>query len=152
MPTTVSLDKVIDGLESQNSECESFLDPQTGEIIFVSDDDRAALEESDPESLPEWQQELLPKIRAAVEENRYLRLPDSFEIHEWSIMERFCRSVEDIDAGQQLGNAIHGSGAFRRFHQALDRVGMRDQWHAYRDEEFKRIAREWLEGHGISYA
>lgn len=151
MPVTVSLQTIVDEMDAQNSECESFVNPETGEIIFVTEDDRAALEESDPESVPEWQRPMIPKIRAAVEDDRYLQLPDFFEIHEWSIMEQFCRSVEDIDAAQQLGDAIHGSGAFRRFHQALDRLGLRDQWHACRDEEFRRIAREWLEEHGIPY-
>lgn len=151
MPATVSLDKIIDALEAASSECETILDPETGEIILVNDDDRAALRNPDPESLPEWQRALLPGLRAALEEETCLRLPDSYEIHEWKIMERFCRSVEHVDAMRQLGNAIHGSGAFRRFHQTLDRLGLRDQWHAYRDEEFKRIAREWLEGHGIPY-
>ena len=32
---------------------------------------------------------MMPKIRAALESDRFLELPDRFDIHEWSIMERF---------------------------------------------------------------
>jgi hypothetical protein len=43
----------------------------------------------DLEDLPDWQREALPKDREAVESDRFLALPGSFDVYGWSIMERF---------------------------------------------------------------
>jgi len=151
MPAVVSLRDVVAAMDVPNREWESFLDPESGEIITITDDDRSALDDPEPELLPDWQRELLPKIRAVLESDRYLRLPDSFEIHEWSIMERFCLTIGDPSARGELLDAIHGSGAFRVFRRTLERLGLRDPWHAYRESTFEQIARDWLEAHGVPY-
>ncbi len=104
-----------------------------------------------PTSLPDWQRELLPKIREILESNRHLRLPDSFEIHAWSIMERFCLTIGDPMARGELLDAIHGNGAFRVFRSTLERLRLRDQWHAHREAALEQIARDWLEEKGVPY-
>jgi hypothetical protein len=48
-------------------------------------------------------------------------LPNSYAIHEWEIMRRFCLSVDDANASEDLEHAIHGSGAFRHFKHCLHR-------------------------------
>jgi hypothetical protein len=52
-----------------------------------------------------------------------MELPDRFDIHEWSIMERFsqAQNIERIPSG--LLNAIHGAGAFRAFRGAIRGLG-----------------------------
>ena len=151
MPAVVSLQDIVAAMDLPNEEWESFLDPESGEIVTVTEEDRSALEDSEPDLLPEWQREQLPKIRQALESGRFLRLPDSFEVHQWSIMERFCQTIEDSSARDDLLDAIHGSGAFRLFRRTLERLDLRDRWYAYRESAFERIARDWLESHGIAY-
>ena len=151
MPVVVSLQDIVSAMDLPSQEWESFLDPDTGEIVTVTEDDRRALEDPEPDLLPEWQREILPTIRKAVESDRVLRLPDSFDIHEWSIMQRFCDAVADSSAQAELLDAIHGNGAFRVFRGALDRLGLRDQWHVFRDGAFEQIAREWLEANHVPY-
>jgi hypothetical protein len=151
VPVVVSLQDVVTAMDLMNQERESFLDPQTGEIITVTEDDLRALEDPEPDLLPDWQRELLPSIRKAVESDSCLRLPTSFDIHEWSIMERFCRTVNEPSAHDELVDAIHGRGAFRAFRGALERLGLRDQWQAYRDNQLEQIARDWLESNRIPY-
>ncbi len=151
MAVVVSLQDVVTAMDLPNPDWESYLDPQTGEIITVTEDDLSALGDPEPELLPDWQRELLPSIRKAVESDSCLRLPTSFDIHEWSIMERFCRTVGEPSAHDELVDAIHGTGAFRAFRGALERLGLRDQWHSYRDKRLENMAREWLESNGIPY-
>lgn len=151
MPAVVSLQNVVDAMEVPNQGWESLLDPESGEIVTVTEEDRMALEDPEPDLLPKWQREQLPKIRETVESDRYLRLPDSFEIHDWSIMESFSRSVEDPSAGEDLLDAIHGSGAFRAFRRTIERLGLRDQWYSYRQTAYEQIARDWLEANHIPY-
>jgi len=151
MPAIVSLQDIVNAMDLPNQEWESFLDPDSGEIITVTDDDLSALEDPEPDLLPDWQRELLPSIRSAVESDSFLRLPTSFDIHEWSIMERFCHTVDDAAAQAELLDSIHGSGAFRVFRRTLDRLDLREQWYAFRQARLKQIARDWLEANRVPY-
>lgn len=134
-----------------NSEWRSYLDPVTGEIVTATEDDRYALDAGDDEELPDWQQESIAKLRELEASGRCLDLPDKFDIHDWSIMERFSEAVDDPDDQEDLLRAIHGRGAFRIFRDAVERMGRRNEWLAFRDGEYRRIAREWLEEHEIPY-
>jgi hypothetical protein len=151
MAVIVSLQDIVNAMDLPNQEWESFLDPDSGEIITVTEDDLSALEDPEPDLLPDWQRELLPSIRKAVESESCLRLPTSFNIHEWSIMESFCHTVGDDSVREELLDSIHGSGAFRVFRRTLESRGLREQWYAYRQSRFEQIAREWLEANRIPY-
>ena len=151
MPVMVSLQDIVSAMDMPNQEWESFLDPDSGEIVTVTEDDRSALDDPEPDLLPDWQRDLLPGIRKAVESDTCLRLPTSFDVHEWSIMEHFCHSVGQASAQEELLDSIHGSGAFRVFRRTLERLGLREQWYAYRQSRFEQIARDWLETNHIPY-
>jgi hypothetical protein len=151
MSVVVSLRDIVDAIESQSNESEAYLNPDNGEIIFVTEDERALVEEgSSDEDLPQWQREAMPKIREALESDKFLVLPDRFEVHEWAIMERF--SLEQNDrAKKALLGAIHGSGAFRHFRNSVELLGLLDAWYRYREQAIQQIARDWLEEHKLAY-
>ena len=152
MAVVVSLKDVVEAMELPNSEWVSYLNRDTGEIVTVTDEDRRAVDENqDLDSLPDWQQENLPKVREALESDRFLELPTSFDIHEWSLMERFSRDRATAMERQELLDSIHGAGAFRSFRGAIRRLGVEDEWHAFRASSLEQIARDWLEAYGIPY-
>ena len=95
MDAVVSLKDVVDAMDLPNSEWISYLNPKTGEIVTVTDEDRQLVEDEDldEQDLPEWQRESVSKAREALESDDFLPLPGKFEIHEWSIMERFSASL-----------------------------------------------------------
>src|SRR5262249_48956664 len=112
----VKLSDIIEGLEFQSDECFSSLNTATGEVVSVTTEELRAAEEDTPlEDLPEWQHDAIRMAKDIVETDHYLQLPDRFEMHEYSIMERFCHSVDDEDMRDDLSDAIRGRGAFRRF-------------------------------------
>ena len=74
-----------------------------------------------------------------------------FEIHEWSIMERFAGSLEGAEQRGRLDRGLHGRGAFRCFKEALSDLGLRDAWFRFRDEALEHIAATWLEDHGVPF-
>jgi hypothetical protein len=153
MGTAVKLEAVIDAMDLPE-EWESLIDPETGQIVTISEDDRFVLDQEDEgEDVDtcEWQRESIAEIRKVLDSGRAIALPGKFDIHEWDLMRRFALSVEDPDASAELFNAIHGTGAFRLFRMTSDRLGMRDRWFEYRAEALREIAREWLEAHGIEY-
>jgi hypothetical protein len=95
MGVIVSLKEIVDAMDLPNEEWVSYLNPTTGEIVTVTDEDRRLAEDEDldEESLPEWERESLRIARAVLESGDCLALPDTFEIHEWALMERFSQSL-----------------------------------------------------------
>jgi hypothetical protein len=152
MAVIVSLRDVLDHMEMVSDESRAYINPKTGELIALTDEELALGE--DPEEAaeaPQWQKDLLPKAREVLQSEDFLPLPGEFEIHEWSIMERFADSLSDVAVKDELLNAIHGRGAFRRFKDAVRRLGRADEWYRFRDAALEEIAIEFLEAHGIAY-
>jgi hypothetical protein len=85
------------------------------EFVLAEDPEEA-------EAVPQWQKDLLPKAREVLGSEDFIPLPSRFEIHEWSIMERFARSLTDAAVRDELDAAVHGRGAFRRFKDAVHRL------------------------------
>jgi hypothetical protein len=96
-------------------------------------------------------QEQLPKIKRALEDDRILELPDRAHIDEWRMMQDFAREEEQCPCRAELESAVHGAGAFRRFRDAVRRLGLEDKWFRYREAEYERVARKWLEENKIPY-
>ena len=153
MAILVKLDDIIDGLESQSDESSSFLNKRTGEVVLINDYEMRAAEEGNPlEDFPDWEQD---QVRIAkeilAETGQYIPLPTKFEIDEYSIMERFCVTLDNQEIGDILYDIISGSGAFRRFKDVIYRYEIEDEWHSYRDNALKEIAIEWCRENNIEF-
>ena len=83
------------------------------------------------------------------EDDDYIDLPDSYDINEYRMMENFVYSLPKGKNQTILYNAIQGRGAFRRFKDKLNDIGMAKTWFAYRDQQYKEIALEWCEENDI---
>jgi hypothetical protein len=151
MATVISLRDVVEAIDISSDDSISYLDPDTGEIVTVTEEDRLLVEEESPEELPAWQRDMLPKIRTVLESDRWLELPGRFDIHEWAIMEEFSRTQENERTHQQLMGAVHGTGAFRAFRSTIRGLGVEQSWYQFRDQAIERIARTWLEEHHLQY-
>lgn len=148
------LEDIIDALEFQSEIHKYYFDTNTGEVIMISDEEVHAVEdELSIEHYPEWHRELIALARLVLEdkEGRFLPLPTSFDVHEYSIMERFSRKYPDIGISQELCELIQGRGAFRRFKDAIHEYGIQDEWYKYKEAALVDIAKEWCEEHGIKY-
>jgi hypothetical protein len=150
----VSLQAVVDAMEFVGDETTAYINNKTGELFTVADDEARLIEDGyrDDDFIPDWQREILPKVREVLESGDFVPLPDKFEIHEYSIMERFCRSIENVDLQQELLHAIRGGGAFRRFKNIVHRRAVQDDWYGYRNNALKRIAADCLEEEGIAFS
>lgn len=83
------------------------------------------------------------------EDDDYIDLPDSYHINEYPMMENFVYSLPRGKNQTILYNAIQGRGAFRRFKDKLNEIGLAKTWFEYRDQQYKEIALEWCEENGI---
>jgi len=153
MTTRVKLDEIIDGLESQSDESSSFLNKKTGEVVLMTDYAMRAAEDNESlEDMDDWERDLVVIAREILAETgQYIPLPTKFDIDEYRIMERFCVSLENQEISDDLYGLISGSGAFRRFKDAIYRYGIEDEWHSYRSNALKEIAIEWCQENVIEF-
>jgi len=151
MAVIVSLSEVIEAIESATDEANSYLDPDTAEIVYVTNEMRRRVENDEIDDAPPWMRDDLPKVREALESGRYLSLPTKFDVHEWAIMDEFSGEQENDRVREELVDATHGAGAFRMFKSTIRRLGIENAWYRFRDESIKQIAIEWLEEHHLQY-
>src|SRR5262249_26514231 len=124
---------------------------ETGEIVVVSEEERALVEEERREDgIADWQREALLKVREALTNEKFLLLPGRFEVHEWAVMERFEQEQSE-EVRTALVRAAQGSGPFSKFRGAVERLGLLEAWYRYRDQAIKQIACDWLEEHKLEY-
>ena len=152
MAAIVSLRDVVEQMDQWSDEATAYINRKTGELITLTHEELALAEDPD-EALdaPQWQKDLLPKAQEVLASGDFIPLPSKFDIHEWSIMERFAQSLTDTAASDELDAAIHGRGAFRRFKDAVHRLGIENEWYRFRESALEEIAIEFLEEHGIAY-
>lgn len=153
MSVPVKLSEIVDGMQFQSDETSHYLNRKTGEVLPVTDEELSAAEEEDSlEQHPQWQREVIEMARNILDDEKgetYVELPSTFEIHEYSIMEKFCLSIVDERISESLYRSIKGSGAFSRFKDGIHRFGVVDEWNRYRDEALKEIAKQWCEVNNI---
>ena len=152
MTLPVKLKDVVDTFDEGGDELSHYMDKRSGEIFLITVEEMSAAEEDEPLSdYPEWQQENLLKAREILESDDFVQLPSQFDIHEYSIMERFAHECEERRTGAELLRSIKGKGAFRRFKDTLLELDIQDAWYEFRRQEFEQIAVEWLEAEKIPY-
>lgn len=138
---TVPLKQIIDAMEIASDERDQYLDIATMSIVSLPQfDDGIGM---DHESLAD-------RIEAGLNA-RYFRLPRKFDIHEYSIMERFIYDLPTGSTRDELAGCIHGKGAFRRFKDSIRYHGIEQDWYDYRNSAFREIAIEWCESNRFAY-
>jgi len=149
----VKLDDVIEALDTAGEDHSHYLDKRTGEIVLITNEEMDAAEEDELISeYPEWQRESILKAREILKSEDFVALPDQFDIHEYKIMEDFCRQLQNRGIGATLPGLIKGSGAFKRFKNAIHSLGMEKNWYQFRRTEIEKMAIQWLEQEGLPYA
>lgn len=135
----INLYVVLDAIEMADDNYTYFLDKETGESVFLADELITGLNNEGLED--------------EIEENpdRYLRLPTKFEIHDYHIMEEYVWSLPEGKAQNMLERAIQGRGAFRRFKDTLDELGLKEKWYQFEADTYKKMAVEWCKDNGIEY-
>jgi hypothetical protein len=150
----VKLENIIEGIEMHSDENQSYFNLDTGEIVNVSQKALLIAEDGEEcEDLSEWEED---EVRLALDivDNfgKYAALPSQYDINEYDMMESFCYSLTDINMQNALLKSFGGKGAFRRFKENIDRLGITEKWYDYRDMKYKEIAKEFCETNGIDYS
>jgi hypothetical protein len=122
-----------DAFENNAPEVHSYLHLVTGEVLRVVDGI------ADPEM----------HTRIASDAT-YMRVEPVSSREQYRWMERFIPMVEETELREQLGAAIDGKGAFRRFKDVLmNFAAERERWFTFRSERLRVFMEAWLTAHGI---
>ena len=85
------------------------------------------------------------------EEDCWVAAPSQRDIGEYGMMSDFADTVTDPRKNELLCVALEGRGAFRRFKDTLQRVGLTERWYAFRRAAYMEVARAWCEENEIPY-
>lgn len=127
-------------LQSDTYRC--YVDLGTGEVCGVF------LERfsSDAGGLRELYEENVAEYEAC----ESLMLPKPEDLGDYEVMREFA-SLQEGAAGEKLTRAVNGRGAFKRFRNAVSSLGLDGEWHAFRDEARRELARNFLEDNGLRW-
>ena len=151
MATQAKLKDIIDGMEFQSDEINSYLNKVTGKVVTIPNEAFNAVESGD-DSLYDFGPEMLEEAREVSDGKDWISLPDRFDIDEYRMMENFALSVEDDKSSGLLQVALQGSGAFRRFKDTAIILKLEQDWYDYRNRAYKEAAIDWCKAYNIEYA
>ena len=140
---TVKLELVVEAIEMADDNSTAYYDLEKNALIWYMEDFGYQQEEDDE------------VIEEMIEEGwgtRFFRIPGKFDINEYHFMQDFI--YDEIPAGgvrDQFESAIRGRGAFRRFRNLAERLGIINEWYEYKEKAQKQLAIEWCEENGFSY-
>ena len=83
--------------------------------------------------------------RGLRKDNRYIPLPDYYQIKEYDLMQEFATSLAatDQDKSGVLTIALGGVGPFKAFRSAIRDIGLGQEWADYRYQRFVEMAESW---------
>lgn len=147
----VKLSSIVEGIEFQSDESQSYLKKSTGEVLHFADDEiNVAESNKDVSEQPDWYIEAVKRAKELLEnEQDYIPLPSKYDFHEYRVIEKFILSLPIEEQRDELIGLIKGKGAFARFHEGLERFLLRDKWYQYRNSALSDFARDWCEENDI---
>ena len=119
--------------------------------MLEHDDITRVIDDFDLDNSTGWQREHYQEVERILSSDDYLKLPTKFDLHEYSIMQNYCFSIEDEAIRRESLDGISRKGAFRMFKNLIYRYGMENNWFEFRDEAFKKIAIGWLDEYDLPY-
>lgn len=81
--------------------------------------------------------------------DRFVRLPEQYEIHEYRMMEEYIDELGDEKLQEELYRAIQGRGAFRRFKDKIRYAGIEQQWYDFQNDAYREFAIRWCKENNI---
>ena len=133
----VSLKDVVDSFDYQSETMAAYIDLDAGEVRMLELDDSV-------------DHEFYERSVSEYEACESLMLPRPDQLGDYGVMRDYAASQEPAVA-ERLARALDGRGAFRRFKDEVARMGLSEDWYAFRDDARANLARDFLEEHGVRW-
>jgi len=139
---TVLIEDIADALEAVMDGWNQFLNSATGEIVSLPDADNCWIDRDDED------EERAEEIEYS---DKYVRLPNQYDIHEYHIMEDFAYATPNQKHQEKLLRVLRGKKPYRNFKDEINYLGIADTYYGYRLLSFCRMAKEWCEENEIPF-
>ena len=139
MPLPVSLREVVGEIDAVLEAWTPYINRVTGEILTLPDEASDVADEFEED---------LARVAAS---DDFIVLPGKFEIHEYRVMQSFVEDCQSDKVRAALGRAIEGRGAFRRFKDLAQDLGVVEQWYRSKERQIGDIAAAFLQENEIAY-
>lgn len=126
----ISLKELIDHMDMNSNEDPIYYNIETNEFLFSFDHDF---------EFDDYEDKVLIKI------------PDKYDINEYTIMDEFIESLKDNQIKTILKRSIQGAGAFRYFHNKIHELNIQNKWYRFKDKAYRNIAIEWCLENNLLY-
>jgi hypothetical protein len=140
-------------MEDGSNEIEHFhyLDVETGEVLFFTEEELEEIESDDPEGdeSPQGGQDDITALAREVlaDADRFIPIPRMDSSEAFRHMEDFLDTVGEPRVTRDLGRALSGSKPFRRFKDALEgHPPYLERWYAFKDGKMTEAVKEFLSG------
>ena len=154
MNKKVTISEIVDAMETQSDNSFAYFNKKNGKFLYINDDIRYEADSDKPiGEVTEWMREEVKEFRKIQvgDDEHHVSIPGKFEIHEYRIMEKFCYTIETEQIVDQLIQSIKGRGAFRKFRDTLFRLGLEQRWFTYKNDVFRRKAKDWCKINEIEF-
>jgi hypothetical protein len=149
----ISLRRLVQELEAVMENTSTYLDKRTGEFYTLTDD-LMMLADDDEDSLDTlsaWEREVADFVLKIDDSDRYLPIPDQWEINELRLLDRFAETLEDDALRAEFRRELGGRGVFRRFRNLIQRHDLEKPWDDFETAALTQLARDWLEENGLPF-
>lgn len=133
---TVDMDGIVDAMIEGPDDGASWLDLESGEIVYVPSDLDAF----------DCDEELRAEAEAVEEDpKRFAQVPRLESRDQYDLMQRWAEALEEDDVRERLLEALDGKGAFGRFRACLSRYpDLSNAWFDVLRAELVVRAERWL--------
>jgi len=150
----INLKELAGQLDCLMEEWSYFANKVTYEIISIEDRylGYAGEPEEIPDTLADWERNEVERASSLIDRwDDLIPLSSRYDINEYSLMENFIGTIDDVHTRNCLCVAIEGRGAFRRFKDTARTLGVIDAWYHFKGEALLVFAKDWCKGKGLPY-
>jgi len=149
------LTKLLEGLDMVSTDNNIYMHKETLAFVMITEDNVSTYEHyasGQTEDLLDWEKDMIKQIDDVLNRHKddYIRLPDSYFLHDYEIMEHFIYTLSEHLRNEFL-SAISKKGAFRRFHDLLIKYHLRDEFFEYKRKIYLEKLADWCSMQGIDY-
>ena len=140
------LEDVVDAMDQQDDETSAYADLKSGQtkVEFHFDD------MWDPYMDDEDEEEEDEDEDDGESEAYWRELPGRYEMHDMGTMRTFAQAHGGASSDDLL-DATHGRGAYRRFKDEADKHNLLDAYYAYQRDAHREVAIGWFDKLGLTW-
>ncbi len=129
------LDSAVDFTSDTFSDTRAWVSRETGEIIYDFDEEVTGMEEEFPDDIDD--------------EEKYVAVPDRIELDlgKHVVMDFVAEKLPDRD--DEVREIFRRRGAYSRFKDMLEHIGMLDAWYRYEKDTRLEVLTEWARDFGF---